>query len=85
MALEQFRLDGQVAIVTGAGRGVGAGIARVLAEAGATILPASPSFYSGPETMLDLVDTVVARVLDHLGLDHDLVRRWSGRTPGVTA
>jgi 4-hydroxy-3-polyprenylbenzoate decarboxylase len=53
-------------------------------EAGATILPASPSFYSGPETMLDLVDTVVARVLDHLGLDHDLVRRWSGRTPGVS-
>jgi 7-alpha-hydroxysteroid dehydrogenase len=38
MALEQFKLDGQVAIVTGAGRGVGAGIAKVLAEAGASVV-----------------------------------------------
>jgi len=37
MALEQFNLEGQVAIVTGAGKGVGQGIARVLAEAGATV------------------------------------------------
>jgi NAD(P)-dependent dehydrogenase (short-subunit alcohol dehydrogenase family) len=38
MLLDAFRLDGQVAIITGAGRGVGRGIARVLAEAGATII-----------------------------------------------
>ena len=38
MALEQFKLDGQVAIVTGAGKGVGQGIARVVAEAGATVV-----------------------------------------------
>jgi NAD(P)-dependent dehydrogenase (short-subunit alcohol dehydrogenase family) len=38
MALEQFNLDGQVAIVTGAGRGVGAGIAKVIVEAGATVV-----------------------------------------------
>lgn len=38
MALEQFNLTGQVAIVTGSGKGVGQGIARVLAEAGATVV-----------------------------------------------
>ena len=38
MALEQFNLEGQVAIQTGAGKGVGQGIARVLAEAGATVV-----------------------------------------------
>jgi NAD(P)-dependent dehydrogenase (short-subunit alcohol dehydrogenase family) len=38
VAIEQFNLGGQVAIVTGAGKGVGEGIARVLAEAGATVV-----------------------------------------------
>lgn len=47
-----------------------------LARAGATILPAMPSFYSRPATLEAALDTVVARVLDHLGLDNDLVRRW---------
>ncbi|MCK5312238.1 MAG: UbiX family flavin prenyltransferase [Desulfobacteraceae bacterium] len=45
-------------------------------KAGATIIPPSPSFYSHPETIEDLVDTVVARVLDHLEIDNDLVKRW---------
>jgi 4-hydroxy-3-polyprenylbenzoate decarboxylase len=48
-----------------------------LARAGATIMPAMPSFYAGANPTADqLVDTVVGRVLDHLGLEHDLLRRW---------
>lgn len=47
-------------------------------EAGATVIPASPSFYSRPEGVDALVDTVVSRVLDHLGIDNELMRRWSG-------
>lgn len=45
-------------------------------DAGAVILPPSPSFYSFPQSMDDLVDTVVARILDHLGVEHSLVKRW---------
>ncbi len=47
-----------------------------LTEAGATIIPASPSFYSQPQTITGLVDTIVARVLDHLGGEHQLAKRW---------
>jgi 4-hydroxy-3-polyprenylbenzoate decarboxylase len=47
-------------------------------EAGATIMPASPGFYNRPDTIDDLVDMVVARVLDHLGVEHGLGQRWSG-------
>lgn len=47
-------------------------------EAGATIMPASPGFYNRPDTIDDLVDMVVARVLDHLGVDHNLGQRWGG-------
>lgn len=53
MALEQFQLDGQVAIVTGAGKGVGAGIARVLGEAGATVVGTA-------RTEADIVGTIEA-------------------------
>jgi flavin prenyltransferase len=47
-----------------------------LRQAGATILFLAPGFYHGAETVADLVDFVVARALDQLGLEHRLVRRW---------
>lgn len=47
-----------------------------LEEAGALIMPASPSFYSMPRTIDELVDTVLGRVLDHLGVDLDVSPRW---------
>ena len=50
---------------------------ELLLLAGATILPANPSFYSGANTIVQLADTVVARVLDHLGIKNDLAPRWS--------
>jgi 4-hydroxy-3-polyprenylbenzoate decarboxylase len=49
---------------------------ELLLQAGATILPANPSFYTRPQTIEQLADTVVARVLDHLSLPHQLVPRW---------
>ncbi len=47
-----------------------------LAEAGATVLPANPGFYHRPQSVDDIVDFIVARVLDHLGVEHDLLPRW---------
>jgi 4-hydroxy-3-polyprenylbenzoate decarboxylase len=49
---------------------------ELLLLAGATILPANPSFYSRPQTVEQVADTVVARVLDHLGIEHQLAVRW---------
>ena len=49
---------------------------ELLIQAGATILPANPSFYTRPQTIEQVVDTVVARVLDHLGVPQKLVARW---------
>jgi len=45
-------------------------------DAGAVILPAMPPFYTNPQTILDLVDTIIARVLDILHIEHDLAVRW---------
>ncbi|HEY7673916.1 MAG TPA: flavin prenyltransferase UbiX [Burkholderiales bacterium] len=47
-----------------------------LARAGAVILPANPGFYHHPKRVEELVDFVVARILDHLGVTHELMRRW---------
>jgi 4-hydroxy-3-polyprenylbenzoate decarboxylase len=49
-----------------------------LAEAGATILPASPGFYHRPTSVDDLVEFVVQRVLDRIGIRSERVRRWEG-------
>ena len=49
---------------------------ELLILAGATILPANPLFYTHPKTVEEAMDTVVARVLDHLGIPQKLVARW---------
>ena len=47
-----------------------------LSHAGATIMPANPGFYQEPKSINDLVDFMVARMLDHLGESHSLLPRW---------
>jgi 4-hydroxy-3-polyprenylbenzoate decarboxylase len=48
-------------------------------EAGGTIVDANPGFYTRPQTVQDMIDFVVARVLDHLEVEHELGRRWGER------
>lgn len=50
-----------------------------LAEAGAIVLPAMPGFYHGPRGIHDLIDFVVCRICDQLGVQNDLIRRWGDR------
>jgi len=47
-------------------------------EAGAILLPPMPAFYPRPETVSDIIDFVVGKVLDVLGMNHSLYRRWQG-------
>ena len=47
-----------------------------LTRMGAIIMPASPGFYHKPQSVEDLVDFIVARILDHLNLPQDLMPRW---------
>jgi flavin prenyltransferase len=48
------------------------------AEAGAVILPPVPAFYHRPETVAELIDHTVVKILDQLGIHLDLIRRWEG-------
>ncbi len=47
-----------------------------LARMGVTIMPANPGFYNNPETLDDIIDFMVSRILDHLGIHHDLQPIW---------
>ncbi|MEE8193072.1 MAG: flavin prenyltransferase UbiX [Gemmatimonadales bacterium] len=47
-------------------------------EAGATVIPAAPGFYHRPQKVGDLVDFIVQRVLDHMGIEADVAPRWEG-------
>jgi 4-hydroxy-3-polyprenylbenzoate decarboxylase len=49
-----------------------------LTEAGAQILPAMPGYYHRPQTIDDLVDHLVGKILDQFGIEHDLFQRWAG-------
>lgn len=50
------------------------------ADLGATILPPMPSFYHGPQTIQDIINQSIGKVLDQMGIEHNLFRRW-GSTP----
>lgn len=47
------------------------------AEAGAVVLPAMPAFYTRPQSLQDIIDFIVARICDQLGVEHHLLPRWS--------
>jgi 4-hydroxy-3-polyprenylbenzoate decarboxylase len=47
-------------------------------DAGATMIPPCPGFYSKPLTIDDLIDQITGRILDHLGIDHRLTSPWTG-------
>ncbi len=46
-------------------------------EAGAVVLPAMPAFYMRPRSLQDVIDFIIARICDQLGVEHQLLRRWS--------
>ena len=50
-----------------------------LSRAGARIIPAMPGFYGRPESVLELVDFVVGKILDQLGIENDLYKRWGSQ------
>ncbi|MEK6233344.1 MAG: hypothetical protein N2C14_01385, partial [Planctomycetales bacterium] len=55
---------------------------RRCADAGAVLLPAMPAFYHEPRSIQDLVDFVVSRICDQLGVSNDLIQRWGKQNDG---
>jgi 4-hydroxy-3-polyprenylbenzoate decarboxylase len=51
-----------------------------VAEAGAVVLPAMPGFYSNPQSVQEMIDFIVGRICDQLGVAHQLLKRWSEST-----
>ncbi len=54
------------------------------ADLGATILPPMPSFYHGPQSIQDIINQSIGKVLDQLGIEHDLFRRWGSKPEEAT-
>lgn len=54
------------------------------ADIGATILPPVPSFYHGPQTIQDIINQSIGKVLDQFGIEHNLFKRW-GSSPEAVA
>src|SRR5262245_6383487 len=53
-----------------------------VAEAGASVLPAMPAFYTLPKSVTDMIDFIVGRVCDQLGVEHGLLKRWGAEQNG---
>jgi len=47
-----------------------------LSRSGVVIMPANPGFYNKPQTLEDIIDFMVARILEHIGIEHDIVPVW---------
>jgi 4-hydroxy-3-polyprenylbenzoate decarboxylase len=54
------------------------------ADLGATILPPMPSFYHGPQVIQDIIDQSIGKVLDQIGIEHKLFRRWGSKPEETT-
>jgi 4-hydroxy-3-polyprenylbenzoate decarboxylase len=54
-----------------------------VSRAGGVVLPAAPAFYHGVREVADLINFVIARILDHLGVEHEIVPRWGSGAPGA--
>ena len=54
------------------------------ADLGATILPPMPSFYHGPQCIQDIINQSIGKVLDQMGIEHNLFRRWGSKSEEAT-